>query len=99
MIFVCCVLFAACSPGKYMTYENFNEVPIGESIANVQTLVGRPYEVKELSSEQTAYIYIERVPIGDMRELFRRYTLIVEHGKVIDKTVKEESPLPIQFYG
>ena len=94
-----CVLLFACTPGKYMTYDGYDQVVMGESIANVQVLVGRPYEIKELSPTKKEYIYIERISIGDDRELFRRYILTVENGKVINKQVKEESTPPVQFFG
>lgn len=92
-------LLCACSASRYMTQESFSEVTIGEKISNIQTIAGRPYEIKEISQHKQEYVYIERISIGDDRELFRRYILTVEHGVVVDKRVKEESTPAIQLYG
>ncbi len=82
-----------------MSYDDYHRIAIGESIADVQVQLGRPYEVKELSSSKQEYIYIERIPLGDAREAFRRYILVVENDKVIEKKVKEEVTNSIQFIG
>ena len=81
-----------------MTYDDYHNVTMGEKISDIQVGMGRPYEVREISPTVQEYIYIERIPIGDARELFRKYILTVENGKVIDKRVKEEKSPTIQFY-
>ncbi len=82
-----------------MTYDDYNRVAIGEKISDVQVQLGRPYEVQEVSPHKQHYIYLERLQIGDKRELFRRYILTVENDKVIHKEIKEEVTSPIQFIG
>ncbi len=81
-----------------MSYEDYHRIAIGESIADVQVQLGRPYEVNKVSPHQQQYIYIERIQIGDRRELFRRYILTVEGEKVISKEVKEEATSPLQLH-
>ncbi len=80
-----------------MTENSYKEVTIGEKISHLQPLVGMPYEIKKLSENKQHYIYIERISIGDNRELFRKYILVVENGIVIDKYVIEETSPPIQL--
>ncbi len=82
-----------------MTYDDYTRVAVGEKIQDVQIQLGRPYEVEELGPNKQRYIYLERMQIGDKRELFRRYILTVEHDKVIHKEVKDEITSPIQFIG
>lgn len=92
-------LFASCSAGKYMTYDDYHKVAIGQNISDIQVQMGRPYEIKELSLHKQEYIYIERISLGEHREIFRRYIFIVEHDKVINKKVSEEASNPVQFIG
>jgi hypothetical protein len=99
LFFLFILLVCSCSQSKYMTFESYHDIAIGQNISDVQVQMGRPYEVKEISDHKQEYIYIERLPFGDNREFFRKYILIVEHGKVIDKRLKEESPPPVQFIG
>ena len=89
----------SCSRGKYMSYEDYHRVAIGENISEVQVQVGRPYEIKEHSPHKQEYIYIERLSLNERREIFRKYILTVEHDKVIDKKLVEEVSNPIQFIG
>ncbi|MBS0633860.1 MAG: hypothetical protein JSR37_00165 [Verrucomicrobia bacterium] len=93
------LLLTACATGKYFSYDDYQRISIGEQISEVQVQFGRPYEVKELGEKRQEYIYMERIPLGDAREAFRRYILIVEDEKVIDKKLKEEVTSPIQFIG
>lgn len=104
LLFLCALFFSVlslsgCAQSKYMTFEDYHDVSIGQSIADIQVQIGRPYEVKGLEEKQQEYIYIERFSLGEGRDFFREYILIVEDGKVVDKRVKEESSSPIQFVG
>ena len=92
------VVFTACTQGKYMTYDDYHDINMGQEISDIQVQMGRPYEVKDLSRTKQEYMYIERITIGDNREMFRKYILTVEDGKVIDKRVKEESTPAVQLY-
>lgn len=93
---VCC--FCACTQGKLMTYEQYHQVMVGEEISDIQFQSGRPYEVRKLSSSRQEYVYIERIPLGEHREIFRKYILTVQDGKVVEKRIVEESSSPIQYY-
>ncbi len=84
---------------KLMTYETYRDIPLGENIASIQMEVGRPYEVREVAPHTQEYVFVERIFLGDGRELFRRYILTVQNGKVVDKQVKEETTSELQFHG
>lgn len=97
---VCIMLLCVgCASSKYISYEDYQKIAIGENISEVQVQYGRPYEVKDLGAHAQEYIYMERIPLGDAREAFRRYILIVENEKIVDKKLKEEVTSPIQFIG
>jgi len=98
LFFTLFALLASCTQGKYMTYDDYHDVAMGQEISDIQVQMGRPYEVKELSNTVQEYIYIERISIGDSREMFRKYILTVEDGKVINKRVKEEKSPAVQLY-
>lgn len=89
----------SCTASRYMNYEEYHKVAIGEKISEVQVQLGRPYEVQELGHNRQEYIYIERITLGEKRELFRRYIFTVDHEKVVEKRVKEEVTSSIEFYG
>lgn len=92
-------LLYSCSAGKFMNYDDYHRIAIGEAISDVQVQMGRPYEVKELGAHRQEYIYVERIPLGEGREAFRRYILVVDNEKIIEKKVKEEVTSSIQFTG
>lgn len=96
-LFLLLLVACSCSAGKFMNYEDYNRIAIGENISDVQVQQGRPYEVSEVGPHKQEYTYMERIPLGEGREVFRRYILIVENEKVIEKKVKEEVTSPIQF--
>lgn len=93
------IITVSCTRGKFMSYEDYHRVALGENISDVQVQVGRPYEIKELSPHRQEYVYIERLSLNERREVFRKYILTVEHDKVIDKKLVEEVSNPIQFIG
>ncbi len=82
-----------------MTFDDYNKIALGENISDVQVQLGMPYEVKEQGPNKQEYIYIERIRLGEKREIFRRYILTVDNNKVIDKKVTEEVSSLIQVIG
>src|SRR5574338_969773 len=98
-LFLFSLILVACTASKYMTFDDYHNVTIGQNISDIQVQMGRPYEVKELAPGKQEYVYIERIPLGDTREMFRKYILVVEEGKVINKQLKEETSSPFQFFG
>lgn len=96
---VVCVAFASCTQGKYMTYDDYQRVAIGEKIADIQVQMGRPYFITERTPHIQEYVYVERLSLGDHREVFRKYILTVDHDKVVEKKVVEEISSPVQFMG
>lgn len=96
-LFVLIALCTACAPSKMMTYHSYQNVSIGETIFDVQSRAGNPYEIRDIGASKQEYIYIERIPTSQGMEVFRRYTLIVQDGKVIGKSIDEEMSSPIQM--
>lgn len=88
----------SCSKTKMMSYSTYQGVPIGQSIAELQVHMGKPYEVKTLPDGKEEYIYIERIPLGENRTLFRRYIFVVEGDRIIEKKTTEERTSAIHFY-
>lgn len=98
-ILITCLLLVACTTSKFMTYEQYYQIPIGEEVSIIQVELGRPFEVKEVGPSTQEYIYVERIPLGETREMFRRYILTVLDGKIIQKRVEEEVTSPLQLHG
>ena len=92
------ILVTACTEGKFMNFDRYHDVVIGEHISQIELSVGKPYEVHETSSNQKEYVFIERIPLADGRELFRKYILVVEHDKVVKKCIKEEVASAIMLH-
>jgi hypothetical protein len=81
-----------------MSYATYQNVPIGQSIADLQVQAGKPYEVLTLADGMQEYVYIERVPLGEERSLFRRYIFVVDDDKVVQKKIMEERSSSLRFY-
>lgn len=85
------ILFVGCSKSPTMTMASYNDIFLGASIEEVYSMAGNPYEVRELSEEDTEYLYIERLRIAPDVYQHREYTLIFSEGTLIDKTFEEEN--------
>lgn len=83
-------LAASCGAPRAISKMDFELIPIGEKSELIEQKLGAPYEIKEVGGKKE-YIYIERIPIGGDRLLFRRYIFIVGDGKLIDKKIEEQS--------
>lgn len=88
------ILVACASGGRMITMDSFHEVPIGVSETEVVAVVGKPYAIRNKEDGTVEYEYIERIKIGYRNMDTRRYFIILKDGKVIDKRVKDASPLP-----
>jgi hypothetical protein len=99
-LFVAMILFVfSCTESRFMNYERYHDVVIGEMISQVKASNGLPYEVKDLGAGVQEYVFIERIPLADSREIFRRYILVVEHSKITKKYIKEEVTSQIMLHG
>jgi len=88
------ILVACASGGSMVTMDSFHEVPIGVSAPEVVAVIGKPYAIREKKDGTVEYEYIERIKIGYRNMDTRRYFIILKDGKVIEKHVKQDSPLP-----
>jgi hypothetical protein len=92
------LLSGACSANKMMSYGTYQNVPLGQSVAELQVQVGKPYEVITRSDGTQEYVYIERISLGEDRSLFRRYIFVVENDQIIQKKSSEERSNSLHFY-
>jgi hypothetical protein len=94
-----CLLCSSCQTQKAFTSSQFQDIALGQDISDVQMQYGRPYEVRALSKDgKQEYIYMERIPLSGSRELFREYTLIISHNKVVEKKVREMASPAFEFH-
>jgi len=88
----------SCGGNRMMRQKEFNRVYLGEHEKELVEMVGQPQEVKQLQAGLREITYIERVRIGNARELFKKYIFILsKDGRVINKRVEEVSTPSIQF--
>jgi hypothetical protein len=81
-----------------MRAEEFNAVYVGEHERELHELVGPPQEVEFLQAGMKQFTYVERVRIGNGREIFRQYILLLSSdGRVLNKRVNEISPPAVRF--
>lgn len=92
-LFLFLLPLASCfSHPAYMTYETYDNVKMGTSIADVQSDLGKPYAIHKKEGGIVEYEYIERIDTGNNLVAENHYFLIVEDGKVTGKYVKREQP-------
>ncbi|MBI2811924.1 MAG: hypothetical protein HYX67_14000 [Candidatus Melainabacteria bacterium] len=73
-----------------MTFNEYDNVKIGDEIVNVQSEVGKPYAIHNKAEGTQEYEYVERINNGNNLVAENHYFLIVEKGKVIGKYVNRE---------
>ena len=86
------ILCSCFSRSSLMTYEEFDHVELGTSIATVQSEIGEPYAIHNKKGGAQEYEYIERIDTGTNVVAENHYFLIVQDGKVTGKYVKRERP-------
>jgi hypothetical protein len=92
VFFIALICLAGCfSRPALMTYETYDQVKVGTSIADLKSEIGKPYAIhhKEDSEE---YEYVERINVGNNLIAENHYFLIVQNGKVIGKYMNRERP-------
>ena len=73
-----------------MTYESYDKIQTGTSIAQVQSDIGKPYAIHNKKGNIVEYEYIERIDTGNNLVAENHYFLIVENGQVVGKYMKQE---------
>lgn len=84
-------LMGCFSRSSMMTYESFDKVQIGTSIASLKSEIGRPYAIHHKDGSEE-YEYVERINAGNSLIAENHYFLIVQNGKVIGKYMSRERP-------
>jgi hypothetical protein len=85
------ILFSACSSGKPMNLESFNDVAIGTSVEDLKSQCGSPIEIKQHQGEEE-YIYIERLAMGNCKVAENYYSFFIQDGKVVRKDIRTQKP-------
>ncbi len=85
------VCLASCSRPALMTYNCYDQVQVGASIADLQTRIGQPYAIHH-KNDNLEYEYVERINIGENLIAENHYFLIVQNGKVIGKYMERQRP-------
>jgi hypothetical protein len=87
------LLLASCfSRPALMTYDEYDHVQLGTSIATIRSEVGEPYAIHNKEDGSQEYEYIERIGTGTNLAAENHYYLIVQDGKVIGKYMSRERP-------
>ncbi len=91
------ILCACSSGGSLMTMNNFHDIPLGATTEEVVSCAGQPFAIRTRCDGVIEYEYIERIKIGARDAEERRYLLLIKDGVVIEKKLKESTPLPYGF--
>ena len=89
-------LLGACTSSPLMTVNDFSNIDIGTSIAQVEKKYGHPVRITSDQGERQVYEYIERISMGTQLIEMRRYYIVVKGGKVVNKYVKYSNPPPYE---
>ena len=73
-----------------MTLNQYEAIPLGHSIADVQKESGKPYKRSQNTEGMEEYTYIERLRVSRGHNEFRIYTLTVNEGVVVNKAIDNE---------
>lgn len=85
------ILFSACSSGKPMTMESFNDVMLGTTVDELKQQFGSPIEIKHNGPEDE-YIYVERLTMGKCRVVENYYSFFIQDNKVVRKSIRTQQP-------
>ena len=88
---ICLFIFSACSSGKPMNLDSFNDVAIGTSVEDLKAQCGSPIEIKHHQTEDE-YIYIERLAMGNCRVAENYFCFFIQDDKVVRKTIRTQKP-------
>lgn len=76
-----------------MTRTTFDDIQVGEPIAQIESQIGEPYQIKALGANSYEYEYIEKVNLHYGYVIENHYFLTISDGKVVGKRyTQEKSP-------
>ena len=75
-----------------MTREDYYTISTGISTQELINKYGEPYSITTQKDGTQEYLYIERIPAGDVTAEQNNYILVVKNGQVISKRTKQELP-------
>ncbi len=84
------LLLSGCfSRSSVMTRESFDGIQVGTPISEIERSAGEPYAVHHKNG-MDEYEYIERVTTGNRLIYENHYTIYVQNGQVVGKSVSQE---------
>lgn len=90
--FISLLLLTGCVVGQMMTKVSFDELSPGMTLGEVETYVGKPWEIHPLPLGQFEAIYSERLTFGDGRRGERLYILHFRDGRMVSKRMECPEP-------
>jgi hypothetical protein len=96
ILIVLFLLAVGCAKGSVMSMTEFENVPVGSTVAKLETTLGKPYDILNVSREELEYEYIERITLQAQNIRERHYFFIVKNGVVIAKRIQDIAPPPLQ---
>jgi hypothetical protein len=79
------LLLLGCLAGKQMTQDTFATIHPGMSLAQVEAIAGKPWEINPLPRDQMEAVYCERISLRDRSGEERRYVLRFHEGRLLSK--------------
>ena len=95
-LFLCIMAFGCMRGHQIMTYDRFDDLPIGMHVQDLQKKAGKPYSIKNLGNNEQEFEYLERLTMGDRVVEERHYLFIIRNGKVVSKHVTSDSRPPLE---
>lgn len=81
---------------EIMTRDRYVEVEIGTTTYDLEKQFGKPYKITSKGEGKETYEYIEKITMGTQVIEQRRYYIVIQDGKVIDKYMKVSNPPPFE---
>lgn len=89
VLLLCLLLLVSCAHSAFMTMESYDQIQVGSPITTVVEKNGEPYSVHK-SHGSSEYKYVEKITSGNRLIYENHYTIFVQDGNVVGKTVVQE---------
>jgi|GEM_PF-651471 len=96
VLFISVLLVGCGIHNEPMTRNGYADIDVGMSSKSVEERFGRPYKIYSKGNESEIYEYIEKINIGSQVIEQRRYYIVIEKGRVLNKYIKLSNPPPFE---
>lgn len=97
LLFSFVVLFGCVTRQAVMTYDNYHDIQLGTSIAEVEAISGKPYSIHVKAPGKSEYEYIEKIDLGRGLIYENHYYLLVVDDVVVKKRSSRDQPPSYDF--